>query len=350
LHAFTLRASPRRLDWEFNFRPDGGPASECAARNRSILAARLGISLENTVWLDPNREGPIRWVSDADRGRGAHDWGNCLTSFSGLATDSADLFLCTLFSDDAVVLLYDPRWYAVGLVIIRASRPSPEGVREAMKLMAERVRTQARDVIGVISPSIGPCCHRLTDGSPRRLAEETNLWDFARMAMLNAGLLRENITSSRLCTGCLDTRFFSRKIEGAEAASGAIVIGIRGGERFEAVRAEQRAHRAQSLHAVAGKDVLPSVSEPSLTEEERRLNRAMRCPYGRNKVYIRSSLDGASRAALKPVLALRCDIMAHVGQAAAGYNIVFKEYIERFCCADCQRCPAYQEFSKRRRL
>jgi hypothetical protein len=53
---------------------------------------------------------------------------------------------------------------------------------------------------------------------------------------------------------------------------------------------------------------------------------------------------------LKPVLALRCDIMAHVGQAAAGYNIVFKEYIERFCCADCQRCPAYQEFSKRRRL
>ncbi len=287
LHAFTLRALPRRPAWEFNFCPDGGPGREHAGNNRLLLAARLGISLENTVWLDPDGEGPIRWVSETERGKGARDWAGRLTSSNGLATDSLDVFLCTLFSDDAVILLYDPRWHAVGMVIIRAMRPTPLGVLETTRLMAERVGSRAEDLVGLIPPCIGPCCHRFPQKLLDRGASVTNLWDFARMAMLNAGILRSHITNLRLCTGCLDTRFFSRKHDGPGAAAGAIVIGIRGDSTLETVRAEQRAHWAQSgTDAAAGKDAPPPVSTPSLTQEEHRLNKTMRCPYGHNKVYI----------------------------------------------------------------
>ena len=235
------------------------------------------------------------------------------------------------------------------MVIIRAMRPTPLGVLETTRLMAERVGSRAEDLVGLIPPCIGPCCHRFPEKLLDRGASVTNLWDFARMAMLNAGILRSHITNLRLCTGCLDTRFFSRKHDGSGAAAGAIVIGIRGDSTLETVRAEQRAHWAQSrTDAAAGKDDLAPVSAPSLTEEEHRLNKMMRCPYGHNKVYIRLLLTGGSTEASKPVLALRCDIMAHVGQAAAGYNIVLIEHIERFCCGEYQRCAAYQEFSKRR--
>lgn len=175
LRAFTLPASPHRLDWEFNFRPDGGRWAGYAGRNRSILAAQLGIMLENTVWLDPERDGPIRWVGELDRGRGARDWANRLASFGGMITASPGVFLCTLFSDDAVVLLYDPHWYAAGLVIIRASRPSPEGVREAMNLMAGRIGTQPRDVIGAISPSLCPRCSSLNEVAAPGAATEISL-------------------------------------------------------------------------------------------------------------------------------------------------------------------------------
>ena len=349
LHAFTLRAPPPRPDREFNFRPDGGPGREHAGENRLLLAARLGIPLDNTVWLDPDGEGPIRWVSEAERGKGARDWANRLTSASGMATDSLDVFLCTLFSDDAVVLLYDPRWHTVGMAIIRAMRPSPQAVLEATRLMAERVGSRAEDLVGLISPCIGPCCHRLPEKLLDRGVSVTNLWDFARMAMLNAGMLRGHITNCRLCTGCMDTNFFSRKIEGSGAA-GAIVVGIRGDSMLEAVRAAQRAQRAQSPESGTNAAPPSPVNAPSLTDEEHRLNKTMRCPYGHNKVYIRFLLTGESTEASKPVLALRCDIMAHVGLAAAGYNIVLVEYIERFCCGGYERCAAYQEFSKRRHI
>jgi hypothetical protein len=87
--------------------------------------------------------------------------------------------------------------------------------------------------------------------------------------------------------------------------------------------------------------------EISLTDEQKRLNLLIRCPYGQKKVYIRSVIDGQSGDTSKPHIALRCAVMEFVGQAMGGYNIVQKDYIEKMCCADYAQCRAYQEFLRR---
>ena len=89
--------------------------------------------------------------------------------------------------------------------------------------------------------------------------------------------------------------------------------------------------------------------DSSLTEQEHRLNKMMKCPYGRNKVYIRSLLTAGAQDTSEPEIALRCAVMAYVGQAAGGFNVVTQDYIERYCCGDYKRCKAYQEFRKRKR-
>ena len=84
-------------------------------------------------------------------------------------------------------------------------------------------------------------------------------------------------------------------------------------------------------------------------EEQNRLNRMIRCPYGKKKVYIRSVLDGTSVKTSKPEIALRCAAMAYVGKALGGYNIVSKDYVESVCCGDYPQCETYQELLRRQR-
>ena len=92
-----------------------------------------------------------------------------------------------------------------------------------------------------------------------------------------------------------------------------------------------------------------SEEREGLLAEEKRLNKAMRCPHGDNKVYVRCLLTGQADQAGKPEIALRCAVMEHVGQAMGGYNVVDKEYIQDYCCGDYESCTAYQDLLRRRR-
>jgi hypothetical protein len=270
---------------------------------------------------------------------------------SGIVTDSLGVFLCTLFSDDAVILLHDPRFYAVGLVVIKATEPAMEGVEAAVKLMAERFGSQPAEMAGLVSPSLGPCCHKFSDPAGGLPGASNDLWTFSRSALLRAGVRNDHIVNPRMCTACLDTKFFSRKSQGAWVAAGAVAAGVRDDGTLEQIRAKRRTVQGAPARpdpaARNGGSAARAGIPPSLLEEERRLNRLVRCPYGRNKVYVRSAFDGQSAETTEPVIALRCPILVETRQIKAGYNIVLKKYIEEVCCADYERCRAYREYAKR---
>ena len=159
---------------------------------------------------------------------------------------------------------------------------------------------------------------------------------------MKAGLHRSHIFNPRVCTACTDTEFFSRKVDGPDGGAGAMAFGIRDNGSLRAQLDTRRAAVRMRRHRAS------AAQEVSLTEEEKRLNRLIRCPHGQNKVYIRSVIDGQSDGTSKPQLALRCAVMEYVGQATGGYNIVMKDYIEKVCCADYVHCRAYQEFLRRK--
>lgn len=77
------------------------------------------------------------------------------------------------------------------------------------------------------------------------------------------------------------------------------------------------------------------------SELEKKLNREMKCPAGRNQVYIRSLLTG--RSTTPPRVALKCPLRKDIGQTAE----VFYDHIRSVCCGDHESCEAWQKLKQR---
>jgi hypothetical protein len=111
-----------------------------------------------------------------------------------------------------------------------------------------------------------------------------------------------------------------------------------------------RRKAASASKAAAEPAARPTISVPPITDEEkasnlseleRRLNREMKCPAGKNQVFLRSVLT--ERGTTPPRIALKCtyrrDIQLH--------PIVHYEHIRDVCCCDPEKCEAYRAFKRR---
>lgn len=81
----------------------------------------------------------------------------------------------------------------------------------------------------------------------------------------------------------------------------------------------------------------------NLTEMERRLNAEMKCPAGKNQVFLRSLLTGRGTGTTPPRIALKCSFRRDIGQTPE----VFYEHIRDVCCCDPEKCEAYRAFKDR---
>lgn len=341
VHGISRRRAPDLTEArELNLRADASEGGEHAAGHRGLLCDAMGMDLAQTVWFDPVEAGPVVKVTREHCGSGGRDWETRVRGARGLITDETEVFLCTLFNDNVVALLFDPRWYAVGLVSVDPEEKNLESLEEAVALMESAYGTQRDELTAFLGPSLGPCCYVFPDPALPHAHSRTNLWDVVRGTLHSVGLDRKRILNPRLCTGCKPFDFYSRHTDGAGAAAGAMVVGISDRGDFSESLARRRANLAQ--RGPRREDA--ALKEISLSIEENRLNKEMKCPHGRNKVYIRSLLDGTTDQTGEPEIALRCPIMAHVGLLAEGYNILDKDYIEAYCCGDYEECEAYQKF------
>lgn len=104
-------------------------------------------------------------------------------------------------------------------------------------------------------------------------------------------------------------------------------------------------HPHQAKHSAAAKafgpPITPEETKANLSDLERSLNRDMKCPAGKNQVFIRSLITKAGPT--PPRIALKCTYRKDIHLPAE----VFYEHIRDVCCGDPSQCPAYQAFKER---
>jgi len=85
----------------------------------------------------------------------------------------------------------------------------------------------------------------------------------------------------------------------------------------------------------------PEETKGNLSLLERKLNESMKCPAGKNHVFIRSlvTINGTT----PPRIALKCQLRRDIGQKPE----VFHDHIRDICCSDPSKCEAYQKFKGR---
>jgi YfiH family protein len=152
-----------------------------------------------------------------------------------MVTDQPGKFLVVTAADCQPILMYDPRRRLVANVHAGWRGSVADVAGRTLAVMAGRFGCDPGDVQVGIGPSLGPCCAEFTNyreeipaelWAYRRDSVRFDFWAMSRDQLIRAGVPRDQIQVSGLCTKCRTDRFFSYRAEKTTGRFPA-VIGLR---------------------------------------------------------------------------------------------------------------------------
>lgn len=241
VHGFSTRiggVSKAPYD-ELNLSFTRGDEQEAVAENFRRIGARIGVKPEQMVLSAQTHTSNIRIV-------GKEDCGNGITrrqqfqDVDALVTNTPGVCLVTSYADCVPLYFLDPVKR-----VIAASHAGWRGTvarigPKTVELMREQFGCAASDIRAVIGPSICQDCYQVSEDVAchvadaleksigklprsvlRREERETggaayrlNLWEVNRELLFGAGLRKEHIAVSGICTRCNNSLFFSHRATG----------------------------------------------------------------------------------------------------------------------------------------
>jgi polyphenol oxidase len=183
-------------------------------RNRKLVLETLGIAPRSLA-----RTGQIHGTEIAVVTRGGHYPG-----FDGFATAKRGLALAISTADCYSVVIYSPPERA--LAALHVGRRGAEGgiIGRAVDLLRERFRIDPAYAIAVVGPGVCGKCYTVSREDALRFPKEVRRYEggrwrldldaFIRRDLAANGVRIRNIFSSRLCTACTPSLFYSHRRDG----------------------------------------------------------------------------------------------------------------------------------------
>lgn len=206
--------------------------------NFSRVANVLGASVKDMVFTNQTHTANVRVVTEKDRGKGAcqsRDYGQ----IDGLITNIQGIVLCAFFADCVPVLLADPVHRVIGLVHSGWRGTAASISQVALTAMHDVYGTSPKDCFAAVGPSICGDCYEVSGdvadvflevfglpaGASREEAAENqlllyrkpggkyqlDLWRANELLLLDAGVPKEHIFVTDVCTCCNPQALFSHR-------------------------------------------------------------------------------------------------------------------------------------------
>lgn len=163
----------------------------------------------------------------------------------GLITSTPDIYLFMRFADCTPLIFYDPIQRAIGLTHAGWRGTLQNAAGATVVAMVNRLGCQAKNIIAVIGPAIGPCCYEVgpevITAAARSLTDSTGLfinhngkpdhvhfdmWTANQRQLLASGVTR--VIQSEICTACHTDKFFSHRAEKGRTGRFGVIMGLRG--------------------------------------------------------------------------------------------------------------------------
>ena len=210
---------------------DRGDDKDAVMENFQRIASAIGTNCHDMVLSRQTHTANVRVVTEEDKGKGIvreRDY----TDVDGLVTNVPGICLVTSYADCVPLFFYDPVRH-----IIASSHSGWRGTvgkigTKTIQKMHELFGTMAKDLIVVIGPSICADCYEVSVDvieefekkyTPEQMKEiaycsdvpkkkyQLNLWKANELQFLDAGVKKENIHLSGLCTCCNPKLLYSHR-------------------------------------------------------------------------------------------------------------------------------------------
>ncbi|WP_295419204.1 peptidoglycan editing factor PgeF [Sulfurovum sp.] len=223
LHAVTTKSmgSP----YEFSLALHTGEDQQEIIQNRTILSSLLAEDKQvHFVVADQTHSDHIKVIKSKET-KGWQSLEDAVEDSDALITNVPDVVLTILTADCVPVLLYDERQKVVAAVHAGWKGTKKRIVAKTIVKMTEIFGCDPEDIIAGIAPSVGRCCYEVDRNVaghffdiPESFASvgEKFMLDLPlinKKQLLDAGIKKEHIEMSGICTSCEVDRFFSYRKE-----------------------------------------------------------------------------------------------------------------------------------------
>ena len=193
--------------------------------NFTRMADTLGVERDRMVVSYQTHTTNVRRVTREDEGKGVireRDYRNV----DGLITDVPGITLVTFYADCVPLYLVDPVHHAIGLSHSGWRGTVRRMGQVTMDAMKEAFGTRPEDVTACIGPSICRDCFEVgEDAKPGKY--QLDLWKANEIIFQEAGVPKEQIHTTNICTMCNSDYLFSHRRVGEERGNLAAFLSIR---------------------------------------------------------------------------------------------------------------------------
>ena len=228
VHAYSTKPLDCRLR-------DGNHAADGIA-NRAAMIRDLGVD-PNALRYSRQIHKPNLVIVDEHTPPGGID------AVDGMITRSRDIPLMAFSADCPLIIAYDPRRSAVGVVHSSWRCTVAHATGRLIELMRDELGCEPADLLAGIGPSAGPLAYEVgqdvIDAAATRLPDHErffrrrdgrlyfDLWAANRAQLEEAGVQPAHIEVARLCTMTRTDLFYSYRVEGAATGRFVALVALR---------------------------------------------------------------------------------------------------------------------------
>lgn len=229
-HCFTTRIGgvSKGIYESLNLSFTRGDEDAAVRENFRRLAGAMETDVSKFVFTDQTHTTNVRRVTAEDAGKGIvkeRDY----TDIDGLITNEPGLVLSTFYADCVPLYFVDPVHRAIGMS--HSSWKGTVGKMGAATItaMKREFGTEAKDLVCAIGPSICQDCYEVSEDVADAFKEafpghadeilldkkngkyQLDLWRTNEIVLTEAGVLKENIAVTNICTCCNPDLLFSHR-------------------------------------------------------------------------------------------------------------------------------------------
>ena len=229
-HCFTTRIGgvSKGIYESLNLSFTRGDEDAAVRENFRRLAGAMTTDVSKFVFTDQTHTTNVRRVTAEDAGKGIvkeRDY----TDIDGLITNEPGLVLSTFYADCVPLYFVDPVHRAIGMS--HSGWKGTVGKMGAVTItaMKREFGTEAKDLVCAIGPSICQDCYEVSEDVADAFKEafpghadeilldkkngkyQLDLWRTNEIVLTEAGVLKENIAVTNICTCCNPDLLFSHR-------------------------------------------------------------------------------------------------------------------------------------------
>lgn len=230
IHGFSTRLGGVSKGYfsSMNLSFQRGDREEDVRENYKRIGEAIGFSPENLVFSDQIHEDTIYSVTKDDCGKGYTK--ELLKGNDGLVTNERQIPLVTFYADCVPIFFYDPVKEVIGMAHSGWRGTVKRIGSKMLSKMQTEYGSKVEDILVVIAPSICKDCYEISEDVANEFKKEMkeiptelyleekgnekyqlDLWKVNEEMLLGAGVKKEHLAVTDLCTCCNPELFFSHR-------------------------------------------------------------------------------------------------------------------------------------------